>query len=236
MVTGTRIQREDMQPEAISDYHLYTVPHRTDLRNNQTKQVALFSADDVKVTKFYVYNTLYQASNSQGRSETAWEGFTSATVGYEIENKKDNNLGLPIPVGVFRLYSSGEGMNSQFLGEDNVPNTPEDRKIFLESGKAFDVTVSEKYPEYKESREPNPDTGAMSRVFNLTKEVTFKNAKDEAVSVRYFQNFWTGYVWRVGSPSLPATATDAAFARWDVKVPAKGETVLTYTMKVWVNY
>lgn len=234
-VTGSRVPRRDMaaEREAISDYHLYTVPHRTDLRNNQTKQVALFAADDVRVSKFYVYNTLYNYSNALGRSEIVGEGFTPVTVGFEIENEKGNNLGFPIPEGVFRLYSSGEGMDSQFLGEDAVPNTPEERKVILESGKAFDITVSEEYPDYQEGREPNPDTGRVETVRIHFKKVTFKNAKEEAARIRYFQHFATNQVWRIEDASQRHEKAAGNFAHWNVTVPAKGTVELRYTMKVW---
>jgi hypothetical protein len=43
-----------MQEEALFEYHLYTLNRPTSIDNNQTKQVALLSANHVPVTKEYV--------------------------------------------------------------------------------------------------------------------------------------------------------------------------------------
>ena len=41
----------DMSEEGVGDYHLYTLPRKTDILPNQTKQVSLLSATGVKVKK-----------------------------------------------------------------------------------------------------------------------------------------------------------------------------------------
>ena len=40
-----------------------------------------------------------------------------------------------------------------------------------------------------------------------------------------------GRVWKVSRESLPGRKRDARTYQWDVDVPARGETVLTYTIQ-----
>lgn len=212
VVTGARV-------ESLTDFHLYTVPHATDLRNNQTKQVALFSANDVPVEKFYVFDSV-------GQTET----FKPVKVYYEFDNSDENNLGLPIPAGIFRIYASDESGDSQFIGENTVPNTPEDQRIILQPGNAFDVTVEEKQTSYSR-RDISPKSGQTQYEYTTGKEITFKNAKDEAVSVRFFEHLYGN--WEITKESQGHTAEDANTIYWEVDVPANGEATLRYTKRTW---
>src|SRR5687768_1180051 len=47
---------EAMTQEAFSDYHLYTLPRKTSVNNNQTKQVSMLDASEFPVVKRYVVN------------------------------------------------------------------------------------------------------------------------------------------------------------------------------------
>jgi len=60
----------------------------------------------------------------------------------EFENKKDNNLGIPMPQGKARLYKS-DGESVEFIGEDMIEHTPKDEKIKLKVGDAFDIVVED---------------------------------------------------------------------------------------------
>jgi len=213
VVTGSRI------PEAIGDFHLYKIPFATDLRNNQTKQVALFSAEDIPIEKFYVFD-------AQGETET----FEPVLVYYEFDNSKDNHLGNPIPAGVFRVYTNDAEGEAQFLGENAVPNTPEDQRVILQTGKAFDVTVEEKQTAYS-WRDISTKDGVKTQEVTTGKKVTFKNAKDEAVTVRFYEHLYGN--WEIREESAGHTEEDANAIYWDIEVPAKGEATLTYTKRVW---
>jgi hypothetical protein len=45
-----------MAQEAFSDYHLYTLGHKTSINNAETKQVAMLNATGFPVIKRYVVN------------------------------------------------------------------------------------------------------------------------------------------------------------------------------------
>jgi len=213
IVTGARI------PEAIGDYHLYTIPFKTNIKNNQTKQVALFSAAGILVEKFYVFD-----------SQEKTEKFEPVLVYYEFDNSKENHLGNPIPEGAFRLYAKDQDGESQFLGEEWVANTPEDQRVILQTGKAFDVTVEEKQTSYA-WRDISPKEGTRQIEQTIGKQVTFKNAKDEAVMVRFFEHLPLN--WKILEQSSKYIQEDARTIYWEVEVPAGGEATLTYTKRTW---
>ena len=60
----------------------------------------------------------------------------------ELQNKKENNLGFPLPKGVVRVYKQDAEGSLQFVGEDSIDHTPKDEKIRIKMGNAFDVVGS----------------------------------------------------------------------------------------------
>jgi hypothetical protein len=205
--------------EALGDFHLYTIAHATDLKNNQTKQVALFAAGGVPVEKFYVFD-------SAGETET----FLPVRVYYEFDNTAANHLGFPVPAGVFRIYADDSTGDAQFIGETAVPNTPEGERVILQPGNAFDVTVSEKITTYQRD-ERRDAADRVSYTETTGKAVTLKNAKDAAVTVRFYEHPYGNF--QILAESHKHVEEDAHAIYWEVEVPAKGEARLTYTKKTW---
>ena len=60
-------------------------------------------------------------------------------------------------------------------------------------------------------------------------EITFNNAKDKEVEVRYEQNF--GGNWEIVSEELKSEKKNASTQRWTVDIPAHGKYVLKYTVR-----
>jgi len=205
--------------EVLGDFHLYTIDHPIDLANNQTKQAALFSASAVAVEKFYAFDSV-------GETET----FRPVRVYYEFDNAAANRLGFPIPAGVFRIYANDSAGEAQFTGETAIPNTPERERVILQPGNAFDVTVSEKQTSYQRDERRDPQNNVTS-IETFGKEATFNNAKDEAVTVRFFEHFYGN--WQILAESQKHEDESARAIYWEVDVPAKGAAKLTYTKRTW---
>ncbi|MDZ4859636.1 MAG: DUF4139 domain-containing protein, partial [Candidatus Hydrogenedentes bacterium] len=123
------------QQEAFAEYHLYTMPRRTTIKQNQSKQLALLQGENVQCGKKYEYRG-QEYFYSQQVPPTGEE---HVGVFLEFQNKEANGLGMPLPAGVMRVYQEdSEGM-LQFAGEDRIKHTPKDEKITLRLGEAFDV-------------------------------------------------------------------------------------------------
>jgi hypothetical protein len=212
----------EMSQEALFEYHLYTMERPTTIADNQTKQVALMSATSVPVKK----ELLFQGQNYYYSRQYGELGQKlKAGVFIEFTNKGED-LGIPLPKGVVRVYKKDSKGNAQFIGEDRIDHTPKNETVRLKLGDAFDVTADRKQTDFKKLA----GTSRYNYVFESAYEITIKNAKSEAVTVKVSEPMPGD--WQIQSESHPHTKAAANTAVWNISVPAEGKTVLTYRVQV----
>src|SRR5688572_6577469 len=217
--------RPDMAQEALFEYHLYTLQRPTTIADNQTKQVALLSAQGVPVVK----ELLLQGSDYYYRSSVGGIGQKiKVGVFVQFDNREASRLGMPMPKGVVRVYKKDSAGNAQFVGEDRIDHTPKNEKVRLKLGDAFDVTADKKQTDFKR-REP---TNRASYVFESAYEIVVRNAKKEAATVVVREPVPGD--WTMLEESQTHAKVAAGTAEWRVKVPAEGSTTLRY--RVLVRY
>ncbi len=208
-----------MSEEQLMDYHLYSLGRKTDIASNQTKQLALFSASGVKVEKEYKFTNIvpsYRNANGSGEFDTR-----NAEVVLKFDNDKKSNLGLSLPSGIIRVYKADSKKNMFFVGEDKIDHTAENEKVKLDLGNAFDVTVRGKETAF---------TSFSNKSYEAGYSLTFKNAKETPVRITYQQDF--PYQWSIADSSIPYTSPTARQAQWVIDLPAKGQNVLNFTVRV----
>ena len=210
---------EGMREEQLMDYHLYSLGRMTDIASNQTKQLALLSASGAKTKKEYLFSNIVPTYRSRGNFGEF--GQRNAQVVLKLDNDKASNLGLSLPAGIIRVYKADSKHNMFFVGEDRISHTPENGKIKLNLGEAFDVSVSGKETAY---------TPFSDKAYEAGYSLTFKNATDKPVKVTYKQDFPDQ--WSLTDSSLPHKANSSRQAEWIVDIPSKGQTVLNYTIRV----
>jgi hypothetical protein len=213
---------DEMQQEALFEYHLYTLQRPTTLAENQTKQVALMSAAGVLVKKeFLLEGADYYYSGQHG------ELGRKIKVGVFVEfDNKGEGLGIPLPKGVVRVYKKDGQGNAQFVGEDRIDHTPKNETVRLKLGDAFDVTADKKQTDFRKLS----GTSRYNYVFESAYEIVLKNAKPEAVTVTVREPMPGD--WTMVSESQPHTKAAAGTAEWKVRVPADGKATLTYRARV----
>ncbi len=208
-----------MVEESLFEYHLYTLDRPTTIAENQTKQVALLSANGVPARKEMVLqggDYYYQgASGELGQK-------LKVGVFLEFDNKDNARLGLPLPKGVVRVYKKDSAGNAQFIGEDRIEHIPKNEKVRLKLGNAFDVTADKKQTDFKRL----PNAGKYGFVSESAYEIVLKNAKKEAVTVTVQEPIPGD--WQILSTSQAHTKAASNMAVWKVTVPAEGKAVLTY--------
>ena len=211
-----------MQQESLFEYHLYTLQRPTTLAENQTKQVALMSAMRVPVVKeFLLTGADYYYSGQVG------EIGKKMKVGVFVDFKnKGEGLGIPLPKGVIRVYKKDSQGNAQFVGEDRIDHTPRNETLRLKLGDAFDVTADKKQTAFQKLA----GTGRYNYVFESAYEIVLKNAKSEPVTVTVREPMPGD--WTMVSESQPHLKAASGTAEWKVKVPADGQTTLTYRARV----
>ena len=202
----TAIQLEE---KSFFEYHLYELQRKTNLLNNETKQISLFEANSIAVNKKFVYNSYFG------------EQKTNAKVILEFLNTKENNLGKPFPAGVFKI-NKDDGSSIAFIGEDQIKHTPKDEKISLTIGDAFDVLVEEYVLNTERISE---------KVTESEYEIIFKNRKDTDITIDVIKNL--GQFFKIISSDLKPDykGSEATF-----KVPIKKNSELKFKMKVRYSY
>ena len=218
MAKATMADAAEMSQEALFEYHLYTLERPTTIAENQTKQVALMSASSVPVKKeLLLEGQNYYYSGQYGELGQKMK----AGVFVEFTNKGDG-LGIPLPKGVVRVYKKDSKGNAQFIGEDRIDHTPRNETVRLKLGDAFDVTADRKQTDFKKLS----GTSRYNYVFESAYQITIKNAKNEAVTVKVAEPMPGD--WTIQSESHPHTKAASNAAVWNVNVPAEGKVVLTY--------
>lgn len=205
------------QQEAFAEFHLYTIPRRTTIKQNQSKQLALLQANDVQTTKVYEYRgqVHYYSSPMPAMLEE------HISVFIKFENEEENNMGMPLPAGVMRIYQEdSEGM-LQFAGEDRIQHTPKDETVTLRMGKAFDVIGERVQTDY---------TRVNPRVHESTFEITLRNHKEEDIVVDIIEPMPGD--WQILEESQAHVKRDARTAVYSVPVEADGESVVRYRVRV----
>jgi hypothetical protein len=212
-------EESGFKEEGLFEYHLYTLGRPTTVRDNEQKQVTLLSANGVGVEKKLIFpaqSYWYRGNYGQVVSNQ------KIAVFLDIQNTEKNKLGVPLPKGIVRVYKADASGARQFVGEDAIDHTPRDEKIRVKMGDAFDVVGDRKEISW------TPLYGSCGSESSW--EISLRNHKDSAVSVEVFEP--VGGDWEIVSSSLPANRRDSSTFTFDAKVPAKGETKITYRVRV----
>ena len=206
---------QQFQEKEFFEYHIYNLQRPATLAQNETKQISLFEAANVKATKkFYYRSGGYQSYYYGNASNTK-----KVAVIVEFENKEEYNLGVPMPKGKVRVYKS-DGETIEFIGEDMIDHTPNKEKVKLRIGDAFDIVAEEVQTENKK---------ITDRVYEQAYEIKFKNRKKEDIVVEVERNL--GLYWEVLSSSIDYEKKDSQNIIFKVPVKVDSETVLKFKVR-----
>jgi hypothetical protein len=214
----------------LFEYKLYTLQRRTDLRNNETKQIELTSGHDIRSHKVFIYDGLsdqwrYWHNNYSYRSQSSFGQQSNPKVGVYVTFRNDeaSGLGLPLPKGKVRVYQRDDDGKEQFIGEDEIDHTPKDEELRLYLGNAFDIVGERIQKDFK--------SYSGGRVVEETVEITVRNHKKETVEVQVYEHPWRWSQWEVVSASGQWTKVDQSTLRFPLRVGAEGSQVVRYTVR-----
>ena len=202
--------------EAFFEYHLYTLNRKTTVKDNQTKQMVLLDANQVPVKKLFVFSGspqyYYYRYDQRGKQKVG--------VFLELENREGNNLGMPLPKGIVRVYKEDKDGSLQFVGEDQIDHTPKDEKFKLKIGEAFDVIGERVQTDYKQIS-PN--------LYEVGFDVSVRNHKQENVNV--FVEEPVPGDWEMLSNTHPYDKLSAHLIRFNVPVAKDQEVKVKYRIR-----
>ncbi|MEA5001129.1 MAG: hypothetical protein VB017_04520 [Endomicrobiaceae bacterium] len=213
------------QEKSFFEYHMYELGRKTTLKSDEKKQIEFASSQSVPFDKKYVYDGTGMSNFSFNKYSRSAKDFWQQTnkkvnVKIEFKNDKSSNLGIPLPKGKMRVYKN-DGKNIEFIGEDFIDHTPENELISLNLGDAFDITGDRAQTEF--------ETG--DKYSQETISITVKNSKDSDADVEVIEPLCRWSNWKILSASDKYTKKDSQTVFFKVKVPAKGEKNITYTVK-----
>lgn len=206
-----------LQEQPAFEYHRYDIPWKTSLEDRQTKQILLFESSAVDLREEF----LVMGSQGRFQKSSGGEGLKEpATVSISFGNRRENNLGMPLPGGAVRLFKRDSAGRLLFIGEDRLDNKPAGADVRLTVGAAFDVTAERKQKEYKK---------ITSRLTESQWEITLNNQKEKPVTVGLIESFRGN--WKIIESNRPFVKIDAFTARFDVTTPAGGSATVTYRLQ-----
>ena len=219
------------EEQAFYEYHLYTLPRRTDVPQNTTQQIALFpTKTGVGVEKVMVY---YGLPEDYGRSflpnprtdrNLGIQSNTEVDVYIRFQNTEENELGVPLPAGKVRVYKENpDDATIEFVGEDVIDHTPRGEEVLVKTGQAFDVVGERKRTDFQ------IDVAARRIIESF--EIELRNHKDEPVNVIVKENLYRWSNWEIIEQSDEFEKIDARTIHFDVRVPPRGSKTVTYTVR-----
>lgn len=200
------------------EYHIYDLQRKTTIKDKQTKQVNLLEAGQVKVMKELL---VYGVKGYFSRKYTGQHVRPPVSVYIEFKNAEENNLGIPFPAGIMRLYKEDDDGSLQFIGEDGIDHTPRDEKIRVRIGEAFDVVAERKQTAFRQ---------ITTSLHESEWEITLRNHKKKDIRVGVVEPLYGN--WKILKNSHPFKKQDAFTLRFDVSVPKDGEVAVTYGVRV----
>ncbi len=206
------------EEESFFEYHLYDLQRKTTVKNRQTKQISLLTAENIALHKEFLVTGnknafVHKRSSRQHREPVkVFIGFV---------NSRDNDLGMPLPKGLVRLYKEDSMQSLQFIGEDTLDHTPKNERIRLLIGEAFDLVAERLQTKYRQ---------ISSRLHESAWEVRLRNRKQKPVTISVIEPM-TGN-WQVLEASHPYTQQDAFTLKFSVKVEPEEEVKIRYKLRI----
>ena len=212
------IAAPQFKEKSFFEYHLYTLQRKTTLKDNQTKQISLFTANNVPIKKIFTYDgAIYRGWWRSSEKEPCNK---KVAVSLKFKNEKKCGLGIPLPKGKVRVYKRDVDGSLEFIGEDKIDHTPKDEKIKLFLGNAFDVVGERKCTEHRK---------ISAKVYQNSYEIIIRNHKKEKITVYIIEHLYGD--WQILSESNPHTKKDAFTIESPVSVPKDGKATVTYTVQ-----
>lgn len=219
--------------KSFDEYHLYSLPHPTTLRNRETKQVEFLRATGVKAKTVYLYNgASIPWQNYQGWSEDNYrddrnfgtKSNPKVWVMKEFKNTKENGLGIPLPKGRTRFYRQDDADGRpEFTGENTIDHTPQGEEVRIYTGDAFDIVGSRTRTEYL----INNNQSQAEEAF----EIKLRNRKKVPVEVQVEEQLYRGLNWEIIQKSDEFEKVDSRSIRFRITLKPDEEKVVGYRVR-----
>jgi len=206
MARASDMANQKLAERGFSEYHLYELPDRATIANNEVKQLGLLHARGVKVARKFVYDA----------EKNAEQVMTTL----EFQNAAASGIGMPLPAGLVRVYQRDRDGALEFTGEDRIPHTAKNETARVAVGGVFDVGVERKQTEYNQ---------VSARVAESTVEVVIRNHREQPIDVTVVEHAYGS--WEIVRSSHPPRKKDATTFEFSVRCPPEQPVTVSYTLR-----
>jgi hypothetical protein len=218
------------QQKELFEYKLYSLQRKTDLGNNETKQMELTSAKNVLSKKVFIYDGVSDQwrswyKNYSYRDQGSFGQQSNKKIGVFVtfKNEEKIGLGIALPKGKVRVYKRDDDGKEQFVGEDEIDHTPKDEEIKLCLGNAFDIVGERAQKDFR--------VVVSGHVVDETFEIKIRNHKTESVEVLVYEHPWRWNEWDITKSNIAWEKVDQSTIKFPVKIKKDEEKVITYTIR-----
>jgi hypothetical protein len=218
------------QQKELFEYKLYSLQRKTDVGNNETKQIELISAKNITSKKVFIYDGLsdqwrYWYNDYSYRSQGSFGQESNKKVGVFVtfKNEEKSGLGIALPKGKVRVYKRDDDGKEQFVGEDEIDHTPKDEEIKLYLGNAFDIVGERAQKDFR--------VVVSGHVYDETFEIKVRNHKAEPVEVFVYEHPWRWDEWNIKKSNTKWEKVDQSTIKFPVKLKKDEEKTITYTIR-----
>jgi len=195
-----------LQERGFAEYHLYELPERATLANNETKQLSLLSANGVRSVRKFTYDGSVDADHVQVR--------------LEFQNDTASGLGMPLPEGVIRAFQRDTDGSLELVGEDRIEHTPRGQTVRVAVGSAFDVAAERKQTDLRQ---------VGKTVTEASYEITLTNRRKDAVDVTVIEHAEGD--WEILKSSHPHQKKDSRTFEFTVRCDPDKPVTVGYTIR-----
>ena len=194
--------------DVLGDFHIYELPERINLNQNQSVTVRLYEPKNVDYTKTYVF----QNSERSKKEEPL-------KIEIKLANTAENGLDIPLPQGKVSLYLKSEDGSLEYAGEDELKQIPRGETATISAGRAFDVIGKRIVLHYDRQRKSE----------EASIEIIVKNKRDEKVDIRLAEQIRGDWIIRDASDNY--IKKDASTIHFSFSLDAGDSKTVTYTYR-----
>jgi len=220
MADAAIYQRKAMSPvaeQALHGYHLYTIPHRTTIQDQQSKQIKLFASPSFTVNK-KLLDQAYVNSHGLDTQKSKPEQFL------QFKNNAPS-LGLPLPKGTLRVYGRDDAGNKQFLGEDSITHTAVNDELEIKLGQAFDLSVERSTTDFRQ---------LSKKQTQLSRSISINNGSKQPQTLT-LSEVMPVQSWQILQASQSYTRATPASADFTATIAPLSELTISYDVIITYN-
>lgn len=195
-----------VEERGFAEYHLYELPERATLANDEVKQVGLMHASGVRSARKFSYDAALDPTQVQVR--------------VEFRNDAASGLGIPLPGGIVRVFQRDTDGSLELVGEDRIPHTPKNQPVRVTVGSAFDIAAERK----------QTDIHPMGKgVTEASYEITLANHRKDAVDITVVEH--ADGQWEILKSTHPHTKKDSRTFEFTVHCEPESPVTVAYTIR-----